>query len=164
MYGWHCSSCVRSPSDGRTSRRYLNASALFLKVLHLALAALLSGVVCFFCLVVLIESNTCSSCRLYALLDFKVAQVLHTMLLHDLRGIQGVFIKVIPTVTPGVGWPSAISVIIIEERLWFRAVLPRSHLAGWLLLICYHKPVPILDRFAVGKVSDSTNLLLVDWT
>ena len=86
-------------------------------MLHLALAALLSGVIRVLYLVVLIESNGCSGSRLQTLLDFKVAQVLHAVLLHDFRGIQAIFIEVIPTVTPGVGWPSAISVIIFEYRL-----------------------------------------------
>ena len=83
-------------------------------MLHLALATLLTRVIGVLCLVVLIEPNSCSSSRLYTLLDFEVAQVLYAVLLHDFRGIQGIFIEVIPTVTPGVGWPTTISVIIFE--------------------------------------------------
>ena len=118
VYGWHGSSRVRSPCNGRTRRRYLNASALFLKVLHLALAALLPGLIRIFCLVaVLIKPNGSSSSRRYALLDFEVTQVLYAVLWHDFRGIQGIFIEVIPTVTPGVRRPTAISVMIFELRL-----------------------------------------------
>ena len=86
-------------------------------MLQLTLAAFLPGEIRFFCLVVLIEHDGCSSGRGYALLDFEVAQVLYAVLLHDVRGVQTIFIEVIPTVTPGVGWPSAISVIIFEESL-----------------------------------------------
>ena len=87
-------------------------------MLHLALATLLTRVIGVLCLVVLIVPTRCTSSRLYTLLDFKVAQVLNAMLLHDFRGIHAIFIKVIPTVTPGVWWPSAIAVtIMFEERL-----------------------------------------------
>ena len=87
-------------------------------MLHLALAALLPGLIRIFYLVaILIEPNGSSSSRRYTLLDFEVTQVLYAVLWHDFRGIQAIFIEVIPTVTPGVGRPTAISVIIFEVRL-----------------------------------------------
>ena len=118
MYGWHGSSRVRSPCNGRTRWRDLHASALLLEVLHLALATLLSGHIRVFCLVVLIQSNGSCVRRRHTLLDFEVAQVLHAvLLLHDIGVIDAILTEVIPTVTPGVRWPSAIAVTIFEECL-----------------------------------------------